>query len=487
MLFDLSLNENMAHYVIKQEQFVYSLGKLIGWLETWCDKNGAYNGFVVHRTEVKRMGRVHDTAWTQSAMIRGYGNLYRKSREQRWERPMILAADLLASRYDPKTGMLLHTGHEDGRFRSLVSCALGICALLSVADLVDEERRKKCIRIASDHISRYWLEVLWVESEGAFKFAEIDFYSPGEDRFVINFNTMAAEALLSIYQATGEDEFRDKALRVGKWLIERWNYTQTVNEELLAGHTTVADDPSSDLMSPGGFSYQFTTSQREPDNYVTLYTGLSLRGFYALYLATRDERFAEIIRAQSRYILAMRDSDTRLFYQTTKQGRIENNPQFIAGVGMTLVGLHDAMPLLGDMAVPQDTIASILDLAHANGSYPGFVGKNDTEHFRRDSGGVVWEDVAASMNWNAQWFEYLTRLVEEPEKIDIIACDSSVDIATRRFVYRDTPKSVQIISWWPPRSWGFFWYTKKRSRAWVSIYPKQIYSRIRSWLRDVIE
>jgi len=473
--------------VSDQETIISALGNLIPWLETWSDRHGAYNGFVVHRTEAKRMGRVHDTAWTQSAMIRGYGNLYRKSLEPRWTEAMMHAADIFASRYEPQTGRIQYTGHEDDRFHSLVSCALGVCAILSVADLVDEARRKKYIHIASDHVRRYWIDVLWVESEGAFKFTEIDFYSPHEDRFVVNFNTMAVEALLAIYQATGENEFRDRALSVGQWLIERWNQTQTFNEELLAGRTTVADDPLSDWMAPGGLSYQFTESQCEPDNYVTLYTGLSLRGFYALYRATQDERFAEIIRTQCEFLLAMSDPDTHLFYHTTKQGLIENNPQFVAGAGMALVGLHEVMPLLGDQVVPEETIESILNQTHANGSYPGFVGKNDTGLFRRDGGGLVWEDVAASMNWNAQWFEYLTRLVDDPAKIDVKACGRTVSIATRRFAYRDAPKTVQIISWWPPRSWGLFLYTKKRPTAWVSIYPKQIYGWVRSWLTDVIK
>ncbi|MFC1523808.1 hypothetical protein ACFL6N_03350 [Thermodesulfobacteriota bacterium] len=466
------------------DQKIYSaLGTLISWVESWRDEQGAYNGYVVHRTETKRMGSVHDTAWTQAAMIRGYGNLYRKSQELRWGESMVKAADLFVSRYDSQTGRIIHTGHEDERYQSLVSCALGVCAILSIVDLVDDPRRDKYIRIVSDHIRRYWLDVLWIESEGAFKFAEIDFYSPNEDRFVINFNSLAVEALLKIYQATEENEFRDIALRVGQWLIERWNYTKKFNEELLDGYTTVVDDPMSDWMPPGGFSYQFTESRRDPDNYVTLYTGLSLRGYYALYCATADERFAEIIRAQSEYVLAMRDPHTCLFYHTAKGGRIEKNPQFVAGAGMILVGLYEVMPLLGNQVVPEDTIESILDRAYANGSYPGFVGKNDTGLLGRDGGGVVWEDVAASMNWNAQWFEYLTCLVEEPDKIDIKRSDKPVCIATRRFVYRDMPKSMQIISWWPMRSWGCFLYNKKRSTALVSIYPRQIYGRICSWLR----
>jgi hypothetical protein len=464
----------------KQNRIASALGQLISWLETWRDEEGAYNGFVVHRTEAKRMSRVHDTAWTQSAMIRGYENLYRKSREERWRDAMILAADLLASRYDPQTGRIRHTGHEDERFQSLVSCALGVCALLSASDLVDEDRRRRYIMLAADHAKRYWFDVLWVEHERAFRFSEVDYLSPHENRFVVNFNTMAAEALLAIHVATGDAEFRDRALRVGRWLIARWDETQAVNESILTGRTTVADDASSPWMARGGLSYQFTETQRKPDNYVTLYTGLSLRGFSALYRATGDERFAEIIRAQSAYLLAMRDAQTRLFYHTAWQGRIEKNPVFIAGAGMTLLGLQEVQELIGDRAVPEDTIESILSRAHPNGSYPNFSGVNDKGQPRRNGGGIVWEDVAATMNWNAQWFEYLTRLVDDPTEITIETCDRTVRIDSSRFSYADTPKAVKIVSWWPPRSWGLHLYTKRRSRAWVSIYPVGLYGQLRS-------
>ncbi len=469
--------------MIAQDALVDALGSLIPWLETWRNEHGAYNGFVVHRTEAKRMGHVHDTAWTQSAMIRGYGNLYRKGQEPRWRDAMTLAADLLASRYDPQTGRIRYTGHEDDRFQSLVSCALGVCALLSVADLVDTDRRERYIRIAADHAQRYWWNVLWVESEGAFKFTEVDYWSPHEDRFVVNFNTMAAEALLAIHAVTGEAAFREQAVRVGQWLIDRWNETQAINTRILAGRTTVADDPSSQWMPPGGFSYQFTTSQRQPDNYVTLYTGLSLRGFHALYRATGDQRYAEIIRAQSQYLLAMRDPETRLFYHTARKGKIEKNPLFIAGSGMTLIGLHEARKIIGSCAVPTDTIEAILNRAYLNGSYPNFSGMNDKGYPRRDGGGIVWEDAAATMNWNAQWFEYLTRLVENPMPIKPQPYEATVRVSTSRFRYVDSPRTVKIVAWWPPRSWGLYVFRKNRAKAWVSIYPVRLYGCIRAMLQ----
>ena len=457
---------------LDQKLVTEKLGDLIGWLETWRATNGAYNGFVVHRTETKRMGSVHDTAWTQSAVVRGYGNLYRKSGEARWYDAMILAADLLADRYDDNTGRWHHTGHEDERFQSLVSCALAVCALLGISDIVDDDKRKRYIEITEDHVRRYWFDILWVEREGAFKFTEVDFYSPDEDRFVVNFNTMAVEALIAVYDVTGKKEFVERALLVGEWLLSRWSENLAANKKFLKDKESVLDNFNSEWMAPGGFSYQFSTLCRDPDNYVTLYAGLSLRGIWALYQSTGDERYAKLIRAQSEYILAMRDPQTRLFYHTARKGRVEKNPQFIAGAGMTLLGLHEVMPLLGNKAVPIDTVKSILQRQYVNGAFPNFIGKNDTGYKRRDGGGAVWEDVVASVNWNAQLFEYLTRLIDDPAEITIRPCNNVVRIIKPRFFYMDSPLWVFIFSWAPPRSWGAYFYYKKRSEAYLVVPAK---------------
>lgn len=462
--------------MIDQERILGALGGLIGWLESWRDESGAYNGFVVHRTETKRMDRVHDTAWTQSAMIRGYANLYRRGNDPRWHTAMTEAADLLLSRYDPETGKIRNTGHEDDRFQSLVSCALAVRALLSIYDLLDETRKERYLHSATDHIRRYWLNTLWVGSEGAFKVSEADFYSPGEDRFIVNFNMVAVEALAMLYRRTDDSRYRDTIFRIGDWLLGRWEQSHEYNGSILERHVTVSDDPRSEWMAPGGMPYQFTGPMRDPDNYVTLYTGLSLGGFLRLNEITKDKRFDEIADAQSGFILAMRDPDTRLFYHTTRNGRIEKNPQFVAGAGMALSGLHETS------SVPFDTIEAILGRAYANGSFPGFIGKNNTGHRRRNGGGTVWEDVAASVNWNAQLFEYLSLLVEGADRIEVRPCTESVKITTSRFIYRDTPETAKIISWWPPLSWGIYLYRKKSDTARLSFWPRKIFHDLRARL-----
>jgi hypothetical protein len=423
--------------------------------------NGACNGFVVHRYEQKRMFRLHDTPWTQAAMIRGYYNLASRSGETRWRDAALLAADLQARRLDERTGKYVYAGHENDRFCSLIHCALANCSLLTVLPLLDEARRTRYVDVVRTNTDRYILDKLWVEEEGAFRFSEIDYYSRDEDRFVMNFNTMAAENLLGLAEITGEQRYRDVAHRVGQWLIGKW--TGHRRREAEAAHDAPIDGLA---VPPGGMAYQYSVSRAEPDNCVAIYAGLALRGVRALYEATGDERFAEMLRGVSDWLLRMRDPATHLFYHTTNGPRIEPHPQFIAGAGMTLLGLLDARAVSDDRVVPEDTIAAILDRTYDNGSVPGFIGKH--RHRPGGTGEVVWEDVAASVNWNAQWFEYLTRLVEDPSAVRVVA-PSSVCVAGDGFRYRDGRRSVSIVSWRPAASACLYWAWKRLPLAPVCI------------------
>jgi hypothetical protein len=100
---------------------------------------------------------------------------------------------------------------------------------------------------------------------------------------------------------------------------------------------------------------------------------------------------------------------------------------------------------------------------------------------------LVWEDAAASVNWNAQLFEFLTRLVENPVGIEVKECEQRVRVLTPRFAYMDTPKKVRIVSWWPPRSMGFHLYTKREPKARASVYPVELYGRFRSMFARKVE
>ena len=449
--------------MIPPERIREALGRLIGWLDSWRTSEGAYHGFVVHRFETKRMGRIHDTAWTQAAIIRGLSNLVRKTGQDCWMAALSQSADIQAVRLDRETGKYRYAGHEDDRFCSLVHCALANCALLEVVDLVDRPRRERYIEAVRINTEKYMLG-LWVPQHGAFKFSEIDHWSPGEDRFVINFNTMAAESLLRLTEVTGEASYRERAEQVGRWLLETWQLSrQPPPRHYIADY--VEDEPR--RMPPGGLPYQRTASQPQPDDYVTIYAGLALRGIAALHRATGRAEFGEIATTVGRWLLSMRDPQTRLFYHTAKDGHIVPYPQFIAGAGMTLVGLHEIRELLGIEVPAADTVEAILDRTYHNGAAAGFIGKD----IHRPGGRLlpVWEDAVPTVNWNAQWFEFLTRLADS-EPIEPVA-PVRVRRLTRRFYFEDTSNDLRIVSWWPRRSACLYAVRKRHRRAWLWVGP----------------
>ncbi len=458
-----------------QKHLVRATGALISWLKTWCTPAGAYNGFVIHRTDAKRMCRIHDTAWTQAAIIRGFANLYRTSSEERWLFYLKQAADLQHSRFDPATGKYIFAGHEDDRFCSLVHCALANSALLEAASFLGGKRKERYVQAVTSNIDNYWMPKLWVESEGAFRFSETDFYSLSEDRFVINFNTMAAETLLKLYGATGKNNYKDTALSVGKWLVAKHEASQKYFQKL------IEESSSKNKIPLGGLPYQFTPSNQTPDNCVCLYAGLALRGIAELYRHTGEKAFHRIARDTLDFLISMRDPHTRLFYHTTRGDQIEKSPQFVSGAGMTMVGMDEAALLLEENYDLSDTLNFILNTQYKNGSFPSFKGKN--HHGNRKGGGLVWEDAVAGVNWNAQLFEYLTRKIQNPEKIEIKAPEKFNCVLTRRFFYFDSFCTCFILSWWPPKNTGLYAMRKTASTA-LALNPLGAYALLRKSFRS---
>lgn len=455
-----------------------AVGAVAEWLESWRTSKGAYNGFVVHRFRNKRMFRIHDTAWTQAAMIRAFANLWERSGNEKWHERMVLAADLQCSRIRRDTGRYRFAGHEDDRFCSLVHCALADVALLRAALLTDAGRRERYVDAAKTNLDRYCLDRLWVPEERAFKFSEVDYWSPTENRYVVNFNTMGAEALLKLHGITQESKYRDYALQIGEWLIRRCGVASSYHERLLAGRTTVLDDPGGQWMAPGGLAYQYTATQQTPDNCILIYAGLALRGLCALYKETHDDRVAEIIREDVSFILAMRDPDTRLFYHTTDKGRVVRWPQFVSGAGMILVGLHEARETLKEDWDWGDTLDAILRRQYGNGGFPGFIGKAVVSPPRE-----VWEDAVATPNWNAQMLEYLT-LIAQPLESD--GRRRAAWIVRPGFCYVDTPGMAFVLSYAPADFSCVYLAWKRWSYSLVYLSPYALVHSTMRFLRSCV-
>lgn len=284
---------------------------------------------------------------------------------------------------------------------------------------------------------------------------------------------MAAETLLKLYEATGKHSYRDTALRVGKWLVAKHEDSQKYFQALVRESTAENKIPT------GGLPYQFTSANQTPNNCVCLYAGLALRGIAELYRHTGDKAFRWIARDTVEFLIAMRDAQTRLFYHTTRGDQVERHPQFIAGAGMTMVGMNEAFLVLGLNYDLSDTLNSILKTQYKNGSFPSFKGKN--HYGNRKGGGLVWEDAVAGVNWNAQLFEYLTRRIQNPEKIDIRALKSSNFKLSKRFFYLETFHACFIISWWPPKSMGLYAMYKKAATA-LALNPMQAIALLRKLL-----
>src|SRR2546426_2266294 len=104
------------------------LEALWDWLSSWIASDGGVNGPVVHRGDLKRLVAIHDTPWTQAAVIEGLLHLYRRTGRDYWLGSAVRLGDAQCTRQE-SDGRFRWAGHEDDRFSSLVHNAFADCAL----------------------------------------------------------------------------------------------------------------------------------------------------------------------------------------------------------------------------------------------------------------------------------------------------------------------------------------------------------------------
>lgn len=417
------------------KQISEALSKQISWLQTWKTKKGAYNGYVVHRFGSKRMFKIHDSPWSQGPIINGYLNLYQKTKDDKWLQEASQAADLQCIRLH-KSGRYIYAGFEDDRFSSLVHNSLANCALLDLAKVLidegDDEKAWEYLRIAKENIDRYIIGVLWDENFGAFKFSEIDYYTPDVIRFVVNMNSVAVESLIKLSSLTGEKKYQDCAVRVGAWML--------------------TEQIKSSGLENGGINY----SQVQPRVLISIYTALAMRGIDDLYELTKDKRYLEMMKNAANHLLNLIDPETKLFYHAVLEGDILKYPQFIAGAGMILKALDDTEKLTGEKFNHHDTLNTILKKQFPNGGFSNFVGyrnKNSDEN-------EVWEDIVPVMGWNAHIFEFLTRRVQKDFSYKPIKF-SNIFFTSKNYHYSESKRSILILGIKPIRSLTFYFAIKR--------------------------
>lgn len=451
--------------MINQEIISVALSKQISWLQTWKTKKGAYNGYVVHRHDLKRMFKIHDTPWSQGPIINGYLNLYLKTKDNKWLQEAIQAADLQCKRLH-KNGKYIYAGFEDDRFSSLVHNSLANCALLDLAKiLIDEgnnENAQKYLKIVKENIDLYIIGVLWNEDFGAFKFSEIDYYTPNVTRFVVNMNSVAVESLIKLSILTGEKKYQEYAMRVGEWILtEQIESTDTEN---------------------GGINY----SQVQPRVLISIYTALAMRGLDDLFYITEDQRYLKMMKKAAIHLKNLVDPETKLFYHAIINGKIVKYPQFVAGAGIILKALDDTKKLTGEKYNYQDIFKVILRNQLPNGGFSNFIRYRGKDNSRSK----IWENIVPIVGWNAHFFEFLTRKIKN--NFLYISNKNKINyFVTNHFLYSETFNYVLILSIYPIRSIIFYLAIKRMNVALFCISENRLEKLfipiLPTWIKNIIK
>jgi hypothetical protein len=398
------------------------LAPLWDYLSSWIAPDGGVNGPIVHRGDYKRMFAIHDTPWTQHAVIEGLLHLYRRSGNDVWLERALRLGDAQCTRLQ-MDGHFRWAGHEDDRFSSLVHNAMADCALLDLADVLsdrsDAARRQRYVAIAEKNLRDYVIGKLYRPGLCGFAMNPTDYYV-GRDRFILNMNSVAIEALIKLDRQRGEDRHAALVRSVGERI-----------RSLQCGHGACN----------GGLPY----SHVQLDLHIPLYTALTLRGLPGLAEVTGDATWAQVARGAVAFLNRVEDAETGLWYNKIENGRVFRFPIFVAGAGMICNAILDTAQLTGSDLDVQDLSRRLLRFQHRHGGIRNFIGYDDPGNGRRRGRAVeCWEDVYPTPNWNAQAFHFLCRVLPPPEPT-LRPVDRGIAVWSRRYVYVETRRLSAVV------------------------------------------
>ena len=439
-----------------------SLGRLWDYLRSWTAADGGVNGPVVHRGDLKRTGATHDTAWTQGPVIEGLVCLYHRSGNDYWLEHALRLADAQCSRLLPD-GSFRWAGHEDDRFSALVSNALADCGLLALCEILcdasDGRRRQRYLAVVERNIRDYIIAQLYRRDLSGFCMNAVDYYT-GRDRFVVNMNSLATEAIIRL------SELRGTAANAA--------IVRQIGEKILSLQCT--SDPNR-----GAFAY----SDIQLQTFVTLYTALTLRGLPHLGRYLTAAPYREATSRTLENLGSMEDPDSGLWWHERQGDLLRRYPIFVAGAGIILNGILDATRFLGQETDLAPLTARLLPHQLPIGGFRGFVGYDHPDNARRrGSGKTCWEDVFPTTSWNAHAFHYLCRVAPPPQppkgpsRLRVVLIEP-------RFAYVETRRLALVIGWIPFRSMFFGLFVKALRHA-VIIHPRRMIEKVRVWLSRAV-
>jgi hypothetical protein len=388
--------------------------------------DGGVNGPVVHRSDLKRMFAIHDTPWTQAAVIGGLLHLYRRSGNGHWLSCALRLGDAQCARQQAD-GRFRWAGHEDDRFSSLVHNCLADSALLDLAEVLrdqnDAARRSHYVTVAEKNLRDYVIGRLYRPGLGGFVMNPIDYYA-GRDRFILNMNSIAIEALVKLDRQRGADRHAEVVSAVGE---------------------RIRSFQSPGGACEGGLPY----SNLQPDVHIPIYTALTLRSLPALAEVTGDASWAEVARRAVASLGRLEDPATGLWQHQFDGDRLCRFPIFVAGAGMICNGVLDAARLTGTEVDVNELTKRLLRFQYPNGAIRNFIGYDHPDNGRRRGKGMEsWEDVYPTPAWNAQAFHFLCRVLPPPEP-PVQPSDHRLRMRSPRYVYVETRRFSAVLGLWP--------------------------------------
>lgn len=447
-----------------QEKINIATINMYQWLNTWCQNDGAYNSFVVHRYDLKRLKYIHDTPWGHCAIIEGLITLYEKNNwydlQQRIEKAVILQMSHLDC-----DASFINAGFEDDRFSSLVHNSMADRALLAYYKYSGalEITKKKALDTVTANVQEYLIGKLWDDTVGAFKFSKVDYYSPHQTRFVANMNCVAVEVLISLAEITGNSLYLNYAETCGNWLK-----TQIIVDK--------------NLLRNGGISYGSTN----PQNLVSIYTGLCLPGVCRLYEQFHDNDYKKIAVDAANNLLTYTcegyfchalEGDTELKY-----------PYFLAGAGIILYGIQYVERSLNVSYQIDIYIQKILEHQLSNGAVENFLHYNSASNNRMNANSnmITWEDVVPCLAWNAQLFRFLSINTENLDR-KLLQFNTSITKVYRSFFYYENANFFYVMSWRPLRSVALLVINKKCSVSLIAFTLKSFYNNVKQKLKGLLK
>jgi uncharacterized protein YyaL (SSP411 family) len=428
---------------------------MLAWLNTWRQENGAYNGFVVHRYDLKRLKEIHDTPWAQGLIIESLVNIYKKTNNTQIYEMAKRSAQLQMSRQVHIDGSYDMAGFEDDRFSSLVHNSLADRALIRFYDICNSvEMKEEIISVIKQNVDTYLIGSLWNEEAGAFKFSKVDYYSLKEDRYVANMNSVAVEVLIWLFCLTKDQSYLTYAKRCGELIVSLSN-------------TKEGD------RSFGGIGYE----DKHPDNYVSIYTALTFGGVLALYSITKDDRYKDVLLRAAQQLYDY--SENGLFGHVITDGVEHIYPMYVAGAGMILKAIDMVNHEFNTEYDLSKFIDCIMSYQLANGAVQNFVGYNTCDNARGKAKGrvKVWEDFVPCVAWNAHLLEFFSQYVDENFTLSNVS--KTTFKLSPSFFYFESRNRLVVLSFMPLRSNVILIINKYKSRSLCAFTLRDFYRKIR--------